>query len=299
MAQRMESVAPPGGVMVSDSTARLVDTVAMLGDTEQVHIKGADEPVPAHRLLGDGDRAAAARSRTEFRRPRNGRWARSPAYSSGRSTATAASSASSGRRESARAASFVNCRDRGEAAASRCSRHTASRTPPTCRFTPSPGCCARSPGSNGLEPRPRGCRCGHGSRMPMTRTSFCSTTCWASVIPDAAVPADRPRRPAPAAGRDGQRRRAGSHRRPLVYVIEDAHWIDEVSESMLADFLAVVPQTPSLVAGDLPARNTQAPLRMRPRSQTIALRAAGRFADAGLSAELLGEDTSVAELAER
>ena len=29
--------------------------------------------------------------------------------------------------------------------------------------------------------------------------------------------------------------------------IEDAHWIDEVSESMLADFLTVIPQTPSLV----------------------------------------------------
>ena len=52
MAQRMESVAPPGGVMVSDSTARLVDTSAMVGDTEQVHIKGAVDPVPAHRLLG-------------------------------------------------------------------------------------------------------------------------------------------------------------------------------------------------------------------------------------------------------
>ena len=33
---------------------------------------------------------------------------------------------------------------------------------------------------------------------------------------------------------------------PAVYVIEDAQWIDEVSESMLADFLAVVPQLPSL-----------------------------------------------------
>ena len=52
MAQRMESVAPPGGVMVSDSTARLVDTVALLGETELVHIKGARNPVPAHRLLG-------------------------------------------------------------------------------------------------------------------------------------------------------------------------------------------------------------------------------------------------------
>ena len=33
---------------------------------------------------------------------------------------------------------------------------------------------------------------------------------------------------------------------PAVYVIEDAHWIDEASESMLADFLAVVPQIPAL-----------------------------------------------------
>ena len=34
---------------------------------------------------------------------------------------------------------------------------------------------------------------------------------------------------------------------PAVYVVEDAHWIDEVSESMMADFLTVIPQTPSLV----------------------------------------------------
>src|SRR4029077_14875734 len=34
---------------------------------------------------------------------------------------------------------------------------------------------------------------------------------------------------------------------PAVYVIEDVHWIDEVSESMVADFVAVIPHTPSLV----------------------------------------------------
>jgi predicted ATPase len=34
---------------------------------------------------------------------------------------------------------------------------------------------------------------------------------------------------------------------PAVHVVEDAHWIDAVSESMLADFLSVIPQTPSLV----------------------------------------------------
>jgi class 3 adenylate cyclase len=52
MAQRMESVAPPGGVMLSASTARLVDAAAALGEPELVRIKGADEGVPARRLLG-------------------------------------------------------------------------------------------------------------------------------------------------------------------------------------------------------------------------------------------------------
>ena len=41
MAQRMESVAPPGGIMLDGSTARLVDSVALLGEPEMVHIKGA------------------------------------------------------------------------------------------------------------------------------------------------------------------------------------------------------------------------------------------------------------------
>src|ERR1700688_3685241 len=55
MAQRMESVAPPGGVMLSASTARLVEGAATLSESELVSIKGADKPVPARRLLGMGD----------------------------------------------------------------------------------------------------------------------------------------------------------------------------------------------------------------------------------------------------
>ena len=58
LAQRMESVAPPGGVMLSASTARLVKSVASLGDPQLVQIKGADQPVAAQLLVGlsDGDR---------------------------------------------------------------------------------------------------------------------------------------------------------------------------------------------------------------------------------------------------
>src|SRR6201994_1410425 len=48
MAQRMESVAPPGGVMVSASTARLVDGAGALGEPEMVRIKGVDEPISAY-----------------------------------------------------------------------------------------------------------------------------------------------------------------------------------------------------------------------------------------------------------
>ena len=59
MAQRMESVAPPGGVMLSAATARLVEGAAALGEPEMVRIKGANEPVTAYRLLGIGDRHRA------------------------------------------------------------------------------------------------------------------------------------------------------------------------------------------------------------------------------------------------
>ena len=55
MAQRMESAAPPRGVMISETTAHLVSHVAVLGEPEMVRIKGSDSPVTASRLLGTGD----------------------------------------------------------------------------------------------------------------------------------------------------------------------------------------------------------------------------------------------------
>ena len=51
MAQRMEAAAPPGGVMLSESTARRVEDRVVLGERETVHIKGVDVGVPARRLI--------------------------------------------------------------------------------------------------------------------------------------------------------------------------------------------------------------------------------------------------------
>ncbi|OMC33967.1 adenylyl cyclase [Mycobacterium sp. GA-1841] len=50
LAQRMESVAPAGGVMCSVSTARLVEDAAGLGPKKYVTVKGFEEPVPARQL---------------------------------------------------------------------------------------------------------------------------------------------------------------------------------------------------------------------------------------------------------
>ncbi len=66
LAQRMESVAPLGGVMLSESTAHLVENTAVLADPELVRIKGRDEPVPARRLFAvvSGHGAAAGTEST-------------------------------------------------------------------------------------------------------------------------------------------------------------------------------------------------------------------------------------------
>ena len=83
---------------------------------------------------------------------------------------------------------------------------------------------------------------------------------------------------------------------PALYVIEDVHWIDEVSESMLADFLSVIPQSHSI-----------AMITYRPEYQGVLARVAGIKEIAlvpldvsqstALMTELLGSDHSVAELA--
>ncbi|MGO8937238.1 MAG: hypothetical protein ACLQLO_08915 [Mycobacterium sp.] len=48
-----------GDVMLSASTARLVDGAAALSEPEPVLIKGANEPVTAYRLLGMGEQQRA------------------------------------------------------------------------------------------------------------------------------------------------------------------------------------------------------------------------------------------------
>ncbi len=112
-----------------------------------------------------------------------------------------------------------------------------------------------------------------------------------------------PNTPLPAIDPDARRRRltalvnAASLARetPAVYVVEDAHWIDEVSESMLADFLTVIPQTPSLVLVSYRPEYEGALTRVH-GTQTIALEPLGDSETAALVSELLGPDPSISRL---
>ena len=84
---------------------------------------------------------------------------------------------------------------------------------------------------------------------------------------------------------------------PALYIIEDAHWIDAVSESMLADFLTIVPQTLSVVLITYRPEYEGAMTRVH-GAQTIALAPLGDSETAALLSELLGPDPSVGGLGE-
>jgi hypothetical protein len=79
---------------------------------------------------------------------------------------------------------------------------------------------------------------------------------------------------------------------PAVYVIEDAHWIDEASESMLAEFFTVIPQTPSLVLVTYRPEYRGA-LSQVAGAQSIALAPLSDSETTALVSELLGPNPSV------
>ena len=65
--------------------------------------------------------------------------------------------------------------------------------------------------------------------------------------PEIALPKIDPHARRRGLDRFGKHRSLGPRKPGGLNAIEDAHWIDEVSESLIADFLTVIPQTPSLV----------------------------------------------------
>ena len=297
MAQRMESVAPPGGVMLSESTARLVEGAATLGESELVQTKGSDTPVPARRLLGMGDGPRAARRAESNLVGR--RWEMSAveglldrAIDGHGVVVGVVGTPGIGKSRLVREVSAMAA-DRGvDVFTGFCESHT-SQVP----FRAVARLLRAAFGVEGLDPH--AARAQVRARAPDADPEdlVLFDDLLGIADPDAVLPNIDP---------DARRRRltalvnAASLARetPAVYVIEDAHWIDEVSESMLADFLTVIPQTPSLVLATYRPEYEGALARVH-GAQTIALAALSNSETAALVSELIGPDPSVGALGQK
>jgi class 3 adenylate cyclase len=294
MAQRMESVAPPGGVMLSASTARLVDGAAAVGEPEIVRIKGADGPVRTHRLLGIGQQHRAvgrAESNLVGRR-----WEMSAveglldcAVDGHGAVVGVVGAPGIGKSRLVREVAAMARQRRVEVFTTFCESH-ASQVP----FHVVARLLRAATGVEGL---------GAQAARDRLRDRVSDADPEDLLLLDDLLGIADPDTPLPPIDPDARRRRltalvnAASLARetPAVYVVEDAHWIDEVSESMLADFLTVIPQTPSLVLVTYRPEYEGALTRIH-GAQTIALGPLSDPETAALVSELLGQDPSVGAL---
>jgi hypothetical protein len=294
-AQRMDSVAPPGGVMLSESTARLVEHIVTLAEPEWVRIKGADEPVCARRLVAIS--------------PRDRQTGRADVGLVGRGWEMAALDAMVERTIGGRGG-VVNVVGPPGIGKSRAARDAAA-------LASSRGVevfwafCESHAGDIPFHVVARLLRAGTGVAH---LDGEAARTRVRARVPDA-DPQDLllfddllgiadPSMALPQIDPDARRRRltaminAASLARtePALYIIEDAHWIDAVSESMLADFLTVISRTPSMVLITYRPEYAGSLTRVH-GAQTIALAPLADSDTAALLGELLGSDPSVAELA--
>jgi adenylate cyclase len=297
LAQRMESVAPPGGVMVSESTARLVEHATLLGAPEWVHVKGAEKPLPARRLLG----AAAEHVGIGRREPTLvGRtWVMNTvagileqAVSGAGCVAGVAGPPGIGKSRIMREAVTLATGRGVEVFTVACESHT--REVP---FLLVARLLRRVFGVSGLDEEEGRARV--RARIPDANPDdlLLLDDLLGIGDPDAALPditADARRRRLAALLNAALLARIT----PALYVIEDMHWIDEVSEAMLAGFVTVVPQSHSLVLITYRPEYRGALSRI-PGAQTISLAPLNAAQTEALTTELLGTDPSVRALAAR
>jgi len=290
MAQRMESVAPQGGVMLSASTARLVEDLAALGEPEAVRIKGSVDPVPARRLLGVGQQHVVRRTESNLV---GRRWEMSAVEGlldraiDGHGTVVGvAGPPGIGKSRLVREVAAMAHKRGVEVITAFCESHT-SQVP----FHVVARLMRAATGVEGLDA---------AAARALVEEAFSDTehedvALFEDLLgirhPDAAFPRIDP---------DARRRRLTAlvnaaslaNQTPAVYVIEDAHWIDESSESMFADFLTVVPQTPLLTLITYRPEYGGA-LAQVPGAQTISLAPLSESETVTLVSELLGPDASV------
>ena len=294
MAQRMESVAPPGGVMLNASTARLVEHHAILGEPELVYIKGSDQAVAVQRLVGvfDRDRPAAGSESNLVGR----QWERGTveglltrAIDGHGAVVTVVGSPGIGKSRLVREVVALAAARGVEVFSAFCESH-ASDIP----FQVVSRLLRAATGVRGLDSPAARMQVRDQGREADPEDLLLLDDMLGIADPEVTLPSIDP---------DARRRRLTAlvnaaslaRKSPAVYVIEDAHWIDGVSESMLADFFTVIPQTPALVLVTYRTEYEGALARVH-GAQTIALAPLSDLETATLVNELLGPDPSVDEV---
>jgi class 3 adenylate cyclase len=296
LAQRMESVAPPGGVMLSESTVRLVEGSAVLGEPEMVHIKGAKDAVPARQLLGMASQPGGI---GRFETTLVGRqWEMSTVTAildrsiGGRGGVVCVGGAAGIGKSRLVHETAEIARSRGvEVFSTFCESHAGDISfHVVARLLRAIG------GISDLD--------GEAARARLR-----------GQVPDGVDPQDLvllddllgirdPDTELPPIDPAARRRRLTTlvnavslaRTEPVLYILEDAHWIDAVSESMLAEFLKVIPHTPAMALITY-RPYYHGPLAQVPGAQTVALAQLGDADTSALVGELVGADPSVGAVA--
>ena len=294
MAQRMESIAPSGGVMLSEPTARLVEGIATLAEPELVRIKGAAEPVIARRLIKI---IAAHRHLDRDRSTLVGRDWELAALTAmldrsikGRGcVASVVGPAGIGKSRIVAETAAIAASRGAQVFSTYCESHT-SEVP----FHASRRLLRAALRVDELDDE---------VAREWVATEIAPPDPEDLILLQDALGIRDPAVELPPVDPDAARRRltalvntiALSRETAGVFVIEDAHWIDPTSESLLAEFLAVISRTRSLVL--ITHRpEYQGPLSRSPGAQAIALAPLDDSHTVALVTDLLGADSSVTEL---
>ncbi|SPM33259.1 adenylate and guanylate cyclase catalytic domain-containing protein [Mycobacterium rhizamassiliense] len=295
MAQRMESVAPPGGIMLSESTARLVEDRVVLGERETVHIKGFATAVPARRLLAaDGEHHAKARRES----PLVGRQAEKDAVAEllarafhGEGTVvTVTGRPGVGKTRLVRESLATARRGGFEVFITYCESHTRE-----IAFHVVSRLLRAIFGIGGLTLEVARAR---------VRSQIPEAGAEDLVLLDDLLGIRNPDVPCPDITPDARRRRlidlittlSLARPAPAIYVIEDAQWIDSVSESLLAEFAEAMPEMRATLLVVYRPQYAGALARI-PRAHPFALAPLSDSHIVEMIKELLGQDPSVLSLA--
>jgi adenylate cyclase len=296
MAQRMEAAAPAGGVLCSLSTARLVERVTRLGSVEHVAIKGADAPVPARQLLavewaqtvlGRNEGSMVGRD-TDLGRLHD-------VFDAGRSRLVGVMGAPGvGKSRLIGEFSASAARRGARVIMARCEAHTT-----TVAFRAVARLLRAMFTADAVRDDDA-----RAHVLTLCGGQLTAGSADAQIVFEVMGIADRDTPPLQVSV-DGRRRRlvhvmsAAVLAQParFLFVLEDAHWIDAPSDEVLADFTGALTATSSLFVTTYRPEFRGA-LRQR-ADETIALQPLSDAMAVRLVEQLVGNDLSLATLAER